>query len=141
MNEAKVRLVCEPKPQYEAVTSPSKAVKMVRELIGDLPNENCVVVNFNTANVPINYSIIAKGSDSKAEVSIKSVMQTSILSNANAIMLFHNHPSGNLQASPSDYTLTETLKKACEIMGISFLDHIILSPYEDYYSFKENGVL
>lgn len=63
--------------------------------------------------------------------------------NAVALIIGHNHPSGDLTPSTSDLKLTKRLRQAAELLGISLLDHIIVADprSEAYLSFKENGYL
>lgn len=58
-----------------------------------------------------------------------------------AIILTHNHPSGKLQASEADIRLTEKIKKAAELFDVKVLDHLIIAPNGEYYSFSDNGIL
>ena len=58
------------------------------------------------------------------------------MTNATAIILFHNHPSGSAVPSASDINETQRLKRACDIFDIELLDHIILTD-ESFYSFAE----
>ena len=74
-------------------------------------------------------------------VDIKLIMQCALLSNASGIIISHNHPSGILTASVQDDSITRRLKQACELMEIRFLDHIIISPEEKYYSYADEGRL
>ena len=60
---------------------------------------------------------------------------------ATAIVLAHNHPSGNLQASKADEEITQKIKKACEYLDIKVLDHLIIVPEGKYLSFTEEGLL
>ena len=66
---------------------------------------------------------------------------TALVSNASAIILTHNHPSGNTHPSCQDDNLTKKIKAACEIMDIRLLDHIIVTPYDSYYSYCDEGRL
>lgn len=66
------------------------------------------------------------------------IMQSALLCNATCIMLCHNHPSGNLNPSRDDDKLTEKIRKACEIMRIYLMDHLIISE-NGYYSYRERG--
>lgn len=68
-------------------------------------------------------------------------MQTALVSNATAIVLAHNHPSGNTRPSGQDDSLTRKIKSACELMDIRLLDHIIVTPYDSYYSYNDEGRL
>ena len=60
---------------------------------------------------------------------------------ATGIIVAHNHPSGNLKPSSQDVDLTRKLKHAGQLLDITLLDHIILSPYSGYYSFADEGAL
>ncbi|WP_459980655.1 JAB domain-containing protein, partial [Mannheimia haemolytica] len=57
--------------------------------------------------------------------------------NAAALIVSHNHPSGNLEASQSDMQLTRKLQQACKLMEVRLLDHLIVSA-KDYHSMREN---
>ena len=70
------------------------------------------------------------------QIDHRRIIKEALLCNATAIILFHNHPSGNPAPSASDMNETNKLKKACDIFDISLLDHIILSD-NSYYSFAE----
>jgi DNA repair protein RadC len=59
---------------------------------------------------------------------------------ASAVILAHNHPSGNLQPSNADIELTNNFKKAGELLNINLLDHLIIST-DSYYSFADKGML
>ncbi|MCP9200591.1 JAB domain-containing protein [Gramella sp. GC03-9] len=58
-----------------------------------------------------------------------------------SVILSHNHPSGTLKPSEADKRLTEKIKKAGELLDIKILDHLILTPDGDYFSFADNGIL
>ena len=67
-------------------------------------------------------------------------MGVALKCNASAIILVHNHPSGNMKPSEADKRITSKLKSACELLEISLLDHLIIYK-NDYYSFAYNGNL
>ncbi|MEO2061663.1 MAG: JAB domain-containing protein [Christiangramia sp.] len=58
-----------------------------------------------------------------------------------SVILSHNHPSGTLKPSEADKRLTEKIKKAGELLDIKILDHLILTPDGDYFSFADEGIL
>jgi len=58
-----------------------------------------------------------------------------------AIILTHNHPSGSLKASDADKALTQRIKNAAHTLDIKLLDHILIVPNGDYYSFADNGLI
>ena len=67
-------------------------------------------------------------------------MQRALLCNASRIMIAHNHPSGNSEPSREDKKTTENIRKACDLIGIPLLDHIIIGE-DEYFSFKGEGLL
>ena len=67
-------------------------------------------------------------------------MKSALLSSAAAMILVHNHPSGDPSPSPEDLTITRRLKEAGELIGIPVLDHIIIGNGE-FVSFVERGLL
>lgn len=67
-------------------------------------------------------------------------MKEAVLCNATVMILCHNHPSNNMRPSRDDERLTDRMKKACDIMAINFLDHVIIGD-GSYYSFREEGKL
>ena len=71
---------------------------------------------------------------------IRLIFQAALLTNSVALILAHNHPSGNLKPSPEDIRLTKQIREASNFMRIKILDHIILSDTE-YYSFADEGML
>lgn len=75
---------------------------------------------------------ISHGSVDSSIVSPREVLIRALLCGASRIILLHNHPSGSLIPSQEDITLTERMKKACNLIGISLIDHIIIG--EGYYS-------
>lgn len=68
------------------------------------------------------------------------IFKTAVLINASALILFHNYPSGNLEASSADKKITDEFQKGAKLLDITILDHIILS-LNDYFSFADNGLI
>ena len=99
------------------------------------------VVNLKSDNTPINMSVCSIGTLNQSIAHPRELLKSSYLSNAHAILLFHNHPSGNLEPSKEDVYITKRLQMLCELAGIPLLDHIILGGNGEYYSFKERGVM
>ena len=89
----------------------------------------------------IGYTTISEGGLTSTIVDVRVVMQTALVSNATAIVLAHNHPSGNTRPSGQDDSLTRKIKSACELMDIRLLDHIIVTSYDSYYSYNDEGIL
>lgn len=138
LDTVSIRLVKD-KPLYsdKPITSPEAATTLVSDLISDYDREAIVVANLDTKNRPINLSVIGIGTLNSALFSPREILKSAILSNANSIMLFHNHPSGIPQPSQDDINVTNELRKACDIMQIKLLDHIIIGD-KTYYSIEGN---
>ena len=66
------------------------------------------------------------------------IIKEAVLANATILAVCHNHPSGNLSPSSQDDHLTKDIKRACELMRIHFLDHVIITDGQ-YYSYHEQG--
>lgn len=120
------------------VSNPNDAYKLFESFLLDIDREKFLVACFNTKNEPVNISVVSVGTLNSSLVHPREVMKTAILSNSNSIMIAHNHPSGSLNPSLEDKNITDRLKKACEILGIKLLDHIIIGSNDNYFSFKEN---
>lgn len=81
---------------------------------------------------------ISQGGITETAADIRIVMKEALLLNTTVLAVCHNHPSGNTRPSKDDDRLTERIKKACEIMRIYFLDHVIIGD-NSYYSYHEQG--
>ena len=83
---------------------------------------------------------ISHGGLTETAVDVRIIMKEAILCNATVLALCHNHPSNNPRPSRDDDQLTQRVKKACELMRIHMMDHVIMTD-GDYYSYYENGRL
>lgn len=139
--EVRVKL-CESGYMYSAepIRRPEDAVLLLRSEMCELDREAVFVVNIDNKNKPINYHCVSLGGLSESLFEVSNIFKTAILSNAKAIIIAHNHPSGDPSPSAEDFAATERVKKASEVLGIPLLDHVIVGG-RNYYSFKENGVL
>jgi DNA repair protein RadC len=95
----------------------------------------------NRSNKVLGISSLSKGGTTGTVVDVKLLLQYTIKVNANAIILCHNHPSGNLQPSEADMAITRKVKEAVTLMDIQLLDHLIIVPEGRYYSFGDEGIL
>ncbi len=106
----------------------------------DLDVEEFHVLLMNQAFRLIKQVRISHGGMTETAVDIRLIMKHAILNNTTVMAVCHNHPSGNTHPSTHDDKLTQQIKKACEIMRIYFLDHIIVTDGM-YYSYREEGRL
>lgn len=103
-------------------------------------HEECWAMFLNNAGKLLGVSCISRSGITSTSVDIRIILQTALISHATSIILSHNHPSGNAVASSQDNCLTSKLKKACEIIDLSLLDHIILTE-DSYLSYADEGML
>lgn len=121
-----------------------QAHPIIRTLIkqhGQSDREQFCVLFMNAKNEVSGANIVATGGISSAQVSPREVIKPAILANAFAVLLGHNHPSGDPEPSPEDIELTKRIILACCTVGIAVHDHIIVSTLDDrYYSFADSGL-
>ncbi|MDR0506865.1 MAG: JAB domain-containing protein [Dysgonamonadaceae bacterium] len=103
-------------------------------------HEEAYVLFLNRANRVLGISCISKGGISGTVVDVRIILQTALKVSASALMLSHNHPSGSTKPSREDITLTQTIQKGCEAVGIQLLDHVVMTS-ESYMSFADEGLL
>jgi DNA repair protein RadC len=100
--------------------------------------ESFKVLLLNRGNKVLGVMNISEGGISETTVDIRLILQAALLSNASGIIISHNHPSGNINPSINDNSITTRIKKACEAINISLLDHIVVTP-KSYYSYADEG--
>lgn len=122
------------------IKSPKDAEKLGRMFLENADREKFMICCLNTKNEPTVINIVSVGSINKSIVHPREVFKTAILSNAASIVMFHNHPSGDIEPSNEDVDITNRLKKCGDIIGINVMDHIIIGDNQ-YCSFKEKGLL
>lgn len=142
LDQVGIRMVKEP-PLYssEPVNSPGAAVRLMSETLKGYDREVLAVVNLRNDLRPINMNVVSIGTLNQSLAHPREILKSIVLSNAGSVMLFHNHPSGNLTPSQEDISLTDRMAKICELLGTPIVDHIIIGNDDRYYSFRENRIL
>lgn len=102
--------------------------------------EQFKILLLNTANKVLGIFEVSTGGVAGTVADPKLIFMAALRANASAIILSHNHPSGNLQPSQQDLTLTRKITDGGKILDIRVLDHLIITS-EGYYSFADEGVL
>lgn len=120
--------------------SATAAVKMIRTVFNKADREMMIVASFSTAMEPVAVEVVAVGGIDSCPVDVRNIFKHALLSNATGIICFHNHPGNNPAPSKYDIEVTERLKQAGEILGVTLHDHIIVTD-DSYYSFKDKGNL
>ena len=118
------------------IEGPHDAVSLTAEYISKLDREVIMLIICGPHNVPIYCSLISVGVIDYTFASMREIFKPAILANAYSIILMHNHVSGFCNPSLEDKKITEKLKKACDMLDIKFLDHIIVGNdnSETFYS-------
>ncbi len=122
-----------------AVHSPADAANILDYFIGALDHEEMWVVNLDTRNRAMSLVALYKGSVNSSQVRVAEVFRQAILENAPAILVAHNHPSGDISPSPEDINVTRAIFQAGKLLDIDLLDHLIVSQGR-YTSLKEKGL-
>ena len=121
-------------------TCPQDGADYLMPRLRFLAKEQFVVVLLNSKNRIIGTETISEGSLTGSVVHPREVFQPAILQHAAAIVVAHNHPSGDPSPSMEDREITHTLVEAGKTMGIPVLDHLVIGD-GTYYSFQEEGAL
>jgi DNA repair protein RadC len=112
----------------------------IQPLFADLIHEEFWTVLLNRSNKIIDKIKISQGGISGTITDIRLILKYAIERSASAIILCHNHPSGNLRPSDSDLSITEKIKESGKLMEINILDHLIVSDSK-YLSFADEGLI
>lgn len=123
------------------IRSPYDARDTICKLIGNKDRENLVTLCLDIQNNITYAEITSVGSLNSSIVHPREVFKVAILANAASIIIGHNHPSGNLQPSLEDKSITKRLFECGKLLGIELLDHLIVNSFGDYMSLKELGIL
>jgi DNA repair protein radc len=127
-------------PVKTKIYSSDAAAKAILPILQDLSHEECWVLYLNRGNKLLSKERITSGGVSSTVVDIKIIIKNAIEKLACAIILVHNHPSGNRKPGEQDKVQTERLKAAAKLCDIDLLDHLIIAGKE-YFSFADEGLL
>ena len=140
------RLIAEPSRKAPRIRCAQDALDYVSERYGpylrDVKKEFFYIVLLDIKNKPIHNIEISKGSVSASIVDIREIVKEATLKSASAVILVHNHPSGETEPSEEDIKLTKNIVESCNLIGVKVLDHIIVGKeISEYYSFAKWGLL
>lgn len=124
------------------IMSSATAADIVRRLIGDgiEVQEYFYIMVINRANEVLAVHRLSTGSQSGTVIDVRVILKTAIDLLGHAVILFHNHPSGNMKPSREDLNMTIKIKNALEMVDMKLLDHILISPESGvHYSMSDNG--
>lgn len=129
-----------PPSEGQVIRSPEDAAKLVMPELRYLKREHFVCLFLDTKNKVIRKETISIGSLNASIVHPRELFRQAIKNASASVIAAHNHPSGDASPSPEDVQISKRLMEAGEILGVSFLDHIIIGG-NSYVSLKEQGLL
>ncbi|GAB1437940.1 DNA repair protein RadC [Providencia sp.] len=124
----------------DVMTGPESLKVRLLDLFAGQEREVFIVLFLNNQNQIICHEEMFKGTLNRVEVHPREIIRFAIKMNASAIILAHNHPSGNPEPSMADKQVTERIHSACSIMGVKLLDHFVVG-HKQCVSFAERGWL
>jgi len=122
------------------LTTATRIYNHMHPVMQDLDVEEFWVLFLNQNFRLIKKTRIAHGGISEVSVDIRIIMRDAVLANATILAVCHNHPSGNIMPSRQDDALTNNIRKACEVMRLHFMDHLVITDGQ-YFSYHEAGRL
>ncbi|MBP3788361.1 MAG: DNA repair protein RadC [Prevotella sp.] len=127
----------EERPELSTAT---RIYNHMHPVMQDFDVEEFWVLYLNQAHRLIKKMRIAHGGISEVSVDVRIIMREAVLCNATIIVACHNHPSGSIRPSKQDDALTQQLKRACDVMRLYLMDHVIVADGQ-YFSYHEEGRL
>jgi DNA repair protein RadC len=130
-------------PEGEIISDSATAAKHFTAVIGDrITERECfVVMLLNGRNQLTHTEVLFEGTLTCSVVYPREIVRLAIKENAAAVLVGHNHPSGNKMESSDDRAITTKIKKALKTVDINFHDHIIVVPGGNYTSFADKGLM
>ena len=107
----------------------------------DLQHEVMTAIFLDSAHAIIDTQVVAHGTVASNTIYPRELVKLALELNASAMVVAHNHPSGNLEPSIQDHQLTRTLYLACSFLNIRLLDHLIIGNSDKTYSFADHGIM
>ena len=133
------RLTLESPEERPVINSPGDAAALVQYEMSALEQEHLRVILLDRRNRVLAIDDLYRGSVSSAQVRVGEIFKAAIRKNASAVIVTHNHPSGDPTPSPDDVALTRAIVQAGKLMDIDVLDHLVIGSGR-YVSLKERGV-
>lgn len=125
----------------QKIGEPWQVVRLAQDLIGDAGQEVFLAFYLNVRNRVLGFTEVARGGIDTCPVDPRVVFRSAIATGASALIVAHNHPSDDADPSAEDLALTNRLKKGCGLLGLSLLDHVIVTPSGGYTSLAERRQL
>ncbi len=133
------RLTVESPDERPTINSPADAAALIKYEMSALEQEQLRVLLLDTRNHVLDIVEVYRGSVNTSQVRVGEVFKAAIRRNATAVIVAHNHPSGDPTPSPDDVAITRALVQAGKLVDVDVLDHLIIGEGK-YISMKERGL-
>jgi DNA repair protein RadC len=133
------RLMVSAPEERSRITSPADAANLLMSEMGYLEQEHLRVILLDTRNRVLATPTIYVGSLNTSVIRVAELFRPAIKENAAALIVAHNHPSGDPAPSPEDIRVTRQIRQAGELLDIDVLDHVVIAR-QGYISLKERGL-
>jgi len=133
------RLTLESLEERPSINSPSDAASLVQYEMSALEQEHLRVLLLDRRNRVLEIVEVYKGSVNSSQVRVGELFKEAIRKNASALIVIHNHPSGDPTPSPDDVAVTRAIVQAGKLLDVEVLDHLVIG-YERWVSLKERGL-
>jgi DNA repair protein RadC len=120
------------------IVGPGAVAALVRGWIGGEPREHFFAIFLDGRHRPIGWRLISVGTLTASIVHPREVFGPALMAHAAAVIVAHNHPSGDAQPSAEDRDITKRLERAGKLLGVRLLDHVVVSE-EGFVSISERG--
>ena len=127
-------------PETNKINGSAEVFNLMHPVLSDLSHEEFWVLILNRSNRVIEKRRISQGGITGTVTDIRMILKMAIENLATSLILCHNHPSGNLQPSDADISITRRLKESASLMDITLLDHIIVAG-KNYFSFADENLI
>ncbi len=124
----------------ETFNTSSQVADHLATYLNGRERETCVVLFLNRKPALISTEVLFEGTLTQATVHPREIVRYALLKNAAAVICGHNHPSGEIKPSTDDQVITSKIKRACALVEIQLLDHLIIAGGE-FFSFADKGIL
>lgn len=124
--------------QTATIRSPEQVVQYCKASLAGRSEECLELIYLSVRNTVIRTETVALGLIDRVSISPRKIVECALAAKASAVILVHNHPSGDATPSLEDVLLTQEVVEAARLLGISIYDHIIVGR-QAYYSLKANG--
>ena len=138
MREVALRYIG-PARRAERIATPEEAARFARKCVKDDTKEHFIAVFLDGRHTPVGHSVVSIGTATASLVHPREVFQAAIHIGASALLLLHNHPSGDPSPSTEDREVTKRLCDAGRIIGIPVLDHVVFTRHGAFLSLREEN--